>query len=380
MEIYLDNAATTVIHDEVVDFMRAYLEEEYGNPNSAHRFGVEARKAVNKAREQVAQTIGAEPDEVYFTSSGTEANNWALKCLPANGAVNRVAISAIEHSSVRNTAKALGEGMHEIIPVDEYGMVTPDALKKVLGENNDIQLVSIHHANNEIGTLQPIAELAEIAHDHDALFHTDAVQTYGKIRFDVFDLGVDMLSMSAHKVHGPMGVGALYVRSGVELKSFIHGGGHENGMRAGTLNVSGIVGFGLASEMAWSYMDDEAIRQTALIEDMWARISETVKGSKRNGHPTERIPNILSVTLPNVDCYNLTAEMGNRYNIFMGCGSACSTDGSGSKVIRALGGSVAESRSTIRMSISKYNDKRQCSRAAGFLHAAINQCKKQEYF
>jgi len=377
MEKYLDNAATTICDITVVDEMQPYLEEQYGNPETVYHLGVEADKAIHKARDRVATLIGSDEDDVFFTSGGTESNNWVLKSIRPKDGRNRIIATEIEHPSILNTLRHLGQNglLFTLLAPDEYGLIDPEDLKDAMGD--DVLLVSIQHGNNEIGTMQPIEELAGIAHEGGALFHTDAVQTVGKVRFDVDEMDMDFMSMSAHKLHGPKGVGALYVKPGISIESFLHGGNQERGGRSGTLNVPGIVGFGKAAEIAWSNVLSESVRQTEIIEKMSMDLHDVVDGIRRNGHHSKRLPNILSVTIPDVECQFVVAELSKRFDVCIGCGSACSKKDEPSYVIRAIGGSLRDAFNTLRISISRYNTYEDCVEAGRYIAIAIGLCRRK---
>ncbi len=297
--IYLDYNATTPIAKEVADAMLPYLYDHFGNPSSGHMFGVQAKLAIDLARRQVAELIGAQPAEIIFTSGGTEANNHAIRgyCEQHQEKGKHIITSAIEHPAVLEVCRYLGQKGYEvtILGVDQYGLVNPSDLKAAI--RPDTILISIMHANNEVGSIQPLKELTAIARSYDVAFHTDAAQSMGKIAVNVDDLGVDMLSIAGHKLYAPKGVGAFYVRSGIELKNLMYGAGHENGRRPGTENLLEIVGLGKACAIA---ARDLASNQQHLMAMRDFLHSELVKvlGSERihlNGDPTHRLPNTLSL-------------------------------------------------------------------------------------
>ncbi|WP_369424806.1 cysteine desulfurase family protein, partial [Methanothrix sp.] len=264
--IYMDHSATTPVAPEVLEAMLPYFRERYGNASSLHEFGREARDAVEGAREKLASLIGASPEEIYFTSGGTESDNLALKGVALSGRGRHIITTSIEHPAVLEVCRSLERMGFEVtyIPVDDKGIVDPAEIERAI--RDDTVLISVMHANNEIGTIQPVESIAEIASERDILLHTDAVQTVGKIPVNVDRLGVDLLSVSAHKFYGPKGVGALYVRKGTRIESIIQGGGPERGLRSGTENVPGIVGMGRAAGLASEMMEREAERLTALRE------------------------------------------------------------------------------------------------------------------
>jgi cysteine desulfurase len=376
-QIYLDNAATTRVSPEVFEAMKPFFAEEYGNSSTLYRQGREAAKAVATAREQVAGLINANVPEIYFTSGGTESDNWAVKglvCGERCGAGRKhVITSAIEHHAVLETVRFMERHMGcvaTVLPVDEYGLVDPQTLRDSL--RDDTALVSIMAANNEVGTVEPIRELAEIAHDRGALFHTDAVQAAGKIPLDVRELGVDLLSLSGHKFHAPKGIGALYVRKGVRLGSFMHGGMQENNRRAGTLNNHGIVGLGKAAELAKKSLGAETGRQRALVEDLWKKLSAAIPEIRRNGHPEKRVPNILSVCLEGVEGEAILLRL-DMYGIMVSSGSACTTGSlDPSHVLLALGLPAEKAHGSVRFSLGQESAQEDIDKVAEVLPKVVS--------
>ena len=366
-EIYLDNAATTMIDPDVFDAMRPFIEENYGNHESSHHLGRQAKEAVDKAREQVAELLGCKPERVFFTSGGTESNNWALKGLKSSG--NAIAISSIEHPSVTKSAKAatLDGPLLKVIPVDASGLLKMDELEKALA-NRDVKLVSIQYANNEVGTVQPIMEIAAMVHAKGAVFHVDAVQAFGKILVIPEVDGIDLLSISAHKIHGPKGVGALFIKEGVKLEPMMHGGPQEGGMRAGTTPVHQVVGFGVAAELARCSIKTEEPRQRALVKQLASALAEMAKGV-RNGHPDKCLPNILNMRFP-VDASMLAATLNKEYGVCVACGAACSRSRP-SMVLRALGQTEAQASQAIRISLSRYTTEEHIRFLSGGIQPAI---------
>lgn len=300
--VYLDNAATTPLADEVFAAMEPYLRDDYGNPSSLHQPGMVAARAVGRARQQVAELLGASPGELAFTSGGTEADNWALTGSVLATGKRHLVISAIEHHAVSETCAYLRARLDcqlTVLAVDAAGRVAPEALAAALTPAT--ALVSIILGNNEVGTLQDVAALAAVAHDHGVPFHTDAVQAVAKVPIAVRELGLDLLSLSAHKFNGPKGVGALYIRKGSVLDPYQHGGGQESGRRAGTVNVPGVVGLGAAAALGAGRLQERAQTEYRLVEELWEMLQRDIPGIKRNGHPTLRLPNILNVSIPGVD-------------------------------------------------------------------------------
>lgn len=363
MNIYLDNAATTRVLPEVRDAMLPFLSDDFGNPSSKHYdLGRRARRAVMAARQQIAALLKAEvpADEdrvrgVYFTACATESNNWVLQNAPlANKGKKHLIVSAVEHPAVLTTAAFMEKHYGyrvTVVPVDATGLVDPAAVEKALSP--DTALVSVMVANNEVGTLEPVAEIAKIAHQGGALMHTDAVQAAGKIPLDVNALGVDFLSISGHKFHGPKGVGALYVAPGINLPPLIHGGGQENNHRAGTYNVAGIVGMGKAAEIAMAEMAESAPRQFALVERLWQGLSAASPKIYRNGHPEKRIPNVLNVRYDGAEGEAVLLRL-DMFGIQVSSGSACATgDIKASHVLLALGIPQENAHGSIRFSLGR---------------------------
>jgi cysteine desulfurase len=354
--VYLDYAATTPTDPRVVEAMRPYFNEKYGNASSIHTFGQEARAAVEKAREQVAALIGAGPEEIVFTSGGTEADNFALEgiAFASEKKGDHIITSAIEHHAVYECSKFLEKRGFKItyIPVDKDGLVDPEAVRKAVTDKTI--LVSIMHANNEIGAIEPVAEISKIVKGKGIYFHSDAVQTVGHLPVKVNELGVDLLSISAHKLYGPKGVGALYIRKGTRLVPFLHGGGQENGRRASTHNVPGIVGFGAAAELAGKEMDRENSRISALRDKLIKGILVKIPDSRLNGHPDLRLPNNVNVIIQYVEGESMLLNL-DMQGVAASTGSAC-TSGSlePSHVLLALGLSPELAHGSLRFTLGKY--------------------------
>jgi cysteine desulfurase len=353
--IYLDYAATTPTRPEVVQAMLPYYSEAFGNPSSLYSYGLEARQAIETARNKVAAAIGAKKEEIVFTGGGSEADNLAIKGVAfANGRKgNHIITSVIEHHAVLATCKFLEKRGFKVtyLPVDKYGLVDPEKVRKAITEKTI--LISIMHANNEIGTIQPIAEIGKIARKAKVYFHTDAVQTIGHILVDVNELKVDMLAMSAHKFYGPKGVGVLYVRKGTKIVSLINGGEQEMGRRAGTENVPGIVGLGKAIELAGQEMAPEAERLTALRNKLIQGIPARIEKVQLNGHPQQRLPNNVNFSVEYIEgestCLNLDLE-----GICISTGSACSSaEAKPSHVLLAIGLSPEKARSSLRFTLGR---------------------------
>ncbi len=353
--IYADNAATTKVAPEVVDAMLPYFTETYGNPSSIYNEGRTARVAVEKAREQVAKAIGASPKEIYFTGSGSEADNWALRstarALSKKG--NHIITSAVEHHAVLHTCQDLEKQGFEVtyLPVDKYGMVSPDDIKAAIKDTTI--MISIMFANNEIGTIMPIAEIGKIAKEAGVVFHTDAVQAVGNVEIDVKAMNIDMLSLTAHKFHGPKGCGALYVRQGVKLMSFITGGAQERMRRAGTENVPGIVGLGKAIELATANIKEKQEKLIALRDRYIKKVLETVPYSRLNGHPTERLAGNANISFEYIEGEGLLLSLDMK-GIAASSGSAC-TSGSldPSHVLLAIGLKHEQAHGSLRTSFGE---------------------------
>ena len=337
--IYLDNAATTAVSPEVLTAMLPYFTECYGNPSSIHSTGRDAHKAVDAARRQVAAAINADPAEIYFTAGGSESDNWAIKgtAFAKRDKGNHIITTAIEHHAVLHTCQWLEKQGFEVtyLPVDENGLVSVEDVEKAITDKTI--LISIMAANNEIGTIEPIAEIGALARSRGILFHTDAVQAVGAIPLDVKAMNIDMLSMSGHKFHGPKGIGALYIRKGVRLDTLIAGGAQERGKRAGTENLSGIVGIGKAIEIATRDMEANAARMTALRDKLIHGILENIPDVRLNGHPTRRLPNNVNVSVRYIEGEALLLRL-DLAGIAGSSGSAC-TSGSldPSHVLLAIG-------------------------------------------
>jgi cysteine desulfurase len=361
--------------------MRPYLEERYGNPETVYRLGRESKKAVEDSRATIADILKCTPDEIFFTSGGTEANNWAIKGIRLQG-YGGIIVGAIEHASVLEPANSLfgkadKRALFEI-PVDSFGLVDLNALETHLQMPQGKQwLVSIQYANNEIGTVQPVEKIAELCKRYGAVFHCDAVQAFGKIDFDVDDVGADMISLSAHKIHGPMGMGALYVKKGTLLKPLLHGGGQERGMRSGTLAVPEIVGFAKAAELAMAALPTQMPRLMRISEWLAEQLRLS-SGGIRNGHPTQRLPNIVSITLPGIESEVVCGIMCSKYKSCLSAGSACSTTKRRSHVLEAIGRDSRDVLSTLRISLSRYNSDRDVMAAMGQIQAAVKQSKTRE--
>lgn len=375
--IYLDYAATTPTHPEVVKAMLPYFTESFGNPSSIYSYGQEAKEAVETARAQVARLINARTEEIVFTSGGTEADNFALKgvALANDAKCNHIITSTIEHHAVLESAKYLEQRGFQVtyLPVDKYGLVDPSDVLKAI--TNKTILVSVMHANNEVGTIEPIAEIGRITRETGVYFHTDAVQTVGHIPVNVNELGVDLLSMSAHKLYGPKGVGALYIRKGTKIVSLLHGGEQERRRRASTENVPGIVGLGKAAELAKSEIDEEARRLTLLRDKLTKNLLERIEHTQLNGHPTRRLPNNVNISVEYVEgesmCLNLDLE-----GICASTGSACSSSSAEpSHVLLAIGLPPQQAHGSLRFTLGKWTTEEDIERVLGVLPGIVSKLR-----
>jgi cysteine desulfurase len=375
--IYLDYAATTPTHPEVMKAMLPYFADSFGNPSSIHSYGQEAKDAVERARVKVAALIGAKSEEIVFTGSGTEADNFAVKgvALSRQAKGNHIITSSIEHHAVLETCKFLGKQGFSItyLPVDGYGMVDPNDAKKAITKKTI--LVSIMHANNECGTIEPVAEIGNIAREAEIYFHTDAVQTVGHIPLDVNKSNVDLLSISAHKLYGPKGVGALFIRKGTRISSFMHGGNQERGRRASTENVPGIVGFGKAAEIAQQEMLEEAQKLTALRDRLIEGILEGIEYTQLNGHPVKRLPNSVNVSINYVEGESILLNL-DLDGICASTGSACSSeDLAPSHVLVAMGLPHLQAHSSLRFTLGKWTTEEDISKVLDVLPGIISKLR-----
>ena len=356
-KIYLDHSATTRTDEDVAKLTLEYMTEFYGNPSSVHSFGRETRKVMEDAREKVAKAIGAEPNEIIFTSGGTEADNLAIRGVAyankKNG--NHIITSSIEHHAVLDTCKSLeGEGFQvTYLPVDEDGMVKPEDVRSAITDQTI--LISVMHANNEVGTIQPIKEIGALAREKGIFFHSDTVQSIGKIPVDVNELNIDLLAVSAHKFYGPKGVGCLYMRKGVRMLPITFGGAQERKRRPGTHNVPGIVGFGLAIEKAVNSIDEQMSYQMRLRDKLIRELTGRIEDVKLNGHPTERLPNNVNLSFRFIEGESLLLSLDMK-GIAASSGSAC-TSGSldPSHVLLAMGLSHEIAHGSLRITLGKDN-------------------------
>ena len=373
--IYLDYNATTPIDPEVAAAMLPYIREHFGNPSSSHAFGVAARKGVENARGQVAALLNCSPAEVLFTSGGTESNNHAIKGAAGvhRGKGNHIITSAFEHPAVTEVCAFLALDGYEItcVPVDAHGIIDVEALEKAITERTI--LVSVMHANNEVGTIQPIGEIARMARKRGILVHTDAAQSVGKIPVDAVELGVDLLSVAGHKLYAPKGVGALYIREGVQLEKFMHGAGHETGRRAGTENVIGVAGLGAACEAARRDLAANMDRMKRTRDRIEEGLLRAVAEVRVNGHPARRLPNTLSVSFRGVDAGGLLQSME---GLAASAGAACHGNSVElSRTLRALAVPIEWARGTIRLSTGKYTTDGEADRAVEIIAGAVKRLR-----
>lgn len=364
--IYLDYNATTPVAPEVLEEMLPYLKEHFGNPSSSHAYGQEAKRAVEMARERVAGLLGCDPGEIIFTSGGSEANNMVLKgtALANRQGGKHIITSAIEHPSVLNTCRYLeGQGFKvTYLPVDRYGMVDPEDVRQAI--HPETILISIMHANNEVGTIQPLAAIGEIAREHVIAFHTDAAQSVGKVVTKVDELRVDLLTVAGHKLYAPKGIGALYARKGTVPEPLVHGAGHEQGRRAGTENVAGIVGLGKACETAQKLLTETMPALTGLRDYFYDLLRQRAEVSL-NGHPTQRLPNTLNVSFAGVSGSKLLEKAP---EIAASTGSACHSGAETmSPVLAAMGLEPQEGHGAVRLSLGRQTTRQEVEKAAGLL-------------
>ncbi len=381
--IYLDHAATTPVADEVFGAMRPYFSEKFGNPGSLHSFGREARDAMESARKEISSFIGARPNEIVFTGVGTEADNMAIMgvAFSENAAFgkkeqkNHIITSKIEHPAVRETCKYLEKRGWKItwLDVNSEGLIDPEDVEKAI--TKETILVTIMHVNNEIGTIQPIEEIGKICRKHRVYFHVDAVQSYGKILINVKKMNIDLLSASSHKIYGPKGVGMLYVNQDVKIAPIIHGGGHETGLRSGTENVPGIVGFGKATELAKKAMKDEANREKKLQDKLIENLLK-IPGSRLNGSRNQRIYNNVNMSFEGVEGEALLLRLDEK-GIAVSTGSACSSKSlEPSPVLTAIGLKPEQAHGSLRITLGKDNTEQDIDYAIEQIRNIVNSLRK----
>ena len=374
--IYLDHAATTPVHPDVLEAMMPYLTTQYANPSTLYTFGREARAAVEDARAKVAALIGADPSEIYFTAGATESDNWAIMGIASatESKGKHIITSAIEHHAVLGTCEFLKRRGYEItlIPVDGDGLVNPEDVRRAITDQT--VLITIMHSNNEVGVIEPIAEIGSVARERGIIFHTDATQSVGKVPIDVSQLNVDLLSLSGHKLYGPKGIGALYVRKGTRILPYIHGGGQESSKRAGTHNVPGIVGLGKAAEIAQLTMAEESAREIALRNRLIADIL-AIPDTRLNGHPTLRLPNNVNVSIEGAEGESMILML-DMLGICVSSGSAC-TSGSlaASHVLLAMGLPHELAHGSLRLTLGKDTTDEDIDRVLEVLPGIISRLR-----
>ena len=373
--IYLDNAASTQVHEKVVDEMLPYFKEQFGNPSSIHKYGRLASMAVQNARKRIATLINAEPKEILLTSGGTESNNTALYGIAHRSKGKHVITSSIEHDAILEPCKLLEKDGFQVtyLPVDKHGLVSLDNVKSAISP--DTCLISIMFANNEVGTIQPIKEICKLAHEKNIPMHTDAVQAIGKTPIDVKDLGVDLLSISSHKINGPKGVGALYIKNGTKLDPLILGGGQENGLRSGTENVPNIVGFGKACQIVKENMEQNEQHFRKLGTKLTSRILQEIPHVTFNGHPEKRIPNNTHFTFLGVGGEDLIIKLDEN-GIAASTGSACSVRiQKASHVLKAMGFSHEQILGSLRLTIGTSNTEKEIDDTVEILKKVVNELR-----
>ncbi len=370
--IYLDYNATTPVDPRVIDAMLPYLREHFGNPSSSHYYGSQARAGVDTAREQVASLLGCAPGEIVFTGGGSESDNLAIKGVAEayRDRGNHIITCQIEHPAVLNTCRYLERHGYRVtyLPVDPEGRVDPNAVARAI--TPETILITLMHANNEVGTIQPLGAVSQIAREHGILFHTDAAQSVGKIPTRVDELGVDLLTVAGHKLYAPKGIGALYVRRGMSLEPLIHGAGHEHGLRAGTENTASIVGLGAACELAALTLDESVRQQTALRDRLYQGLCKRVQTVQLNGHPTERLPNTLNVSFVGQDSSLLLPSVP---EIAASTGSACHAgETEPSAVLLAMGVPRDVALGAVRLSLGRWTTEEEIDRAVEILARQVN--------
>lgn len=376
-KVYMDHAATTPLSKEVLEEMYPYFSNIFGNPSSIHGFGREARKAIDLARDRVAKALNAKAEEIYFTGGGSESDNWAIKgvALANRNKGNHIITSSIEHHAVLHTCEFLEKQGFDVtyLPVDEYGMVDPEDVRKAI--NSNTILISIMFANNEIGTIQPIKEIGAIAREKGVYFHTDAVQAVGHVPIDVQDMNIDLLSLSGHKLYGPKGVGALFIRKGVKIAPLMHGGAQERNRRAGTENVPGIVGLGKAVELANENMEASNERLVRLRDRLIQGIFSKIDHIRLNGHPTKRLPGNVNISFEYIEGESLLLSLDMK-GIAASSGSAC-TSGSldPSHVLLAIGLSHEIAHGSLRLTLGEENTEEDVDYVLEVLPDIVNRLR-----
>jgi cysteine desulfurase len=378
--IYLDNAASTQIHEDVLTSMLPYLKEQYGNASSIHRYGRMSRKAIEKSRKQIASLINADPSEILITSGGTESNNTVLRGISMKNTQSNIITSSIEHDAILEPCKKLSQNGLEIkyLQVDKFGMINPSDLKNDISDNTC--LVSIIFGNNEVGTVQKISKISQICHEKKIPFHTDAVQTIGKIPIDVKELGIDLLSISSHKLHGPKGIGALYIKNGIQIDPIILGGGQEHGLRSGTENVANIVGFGKACEIAKNNLTENMAYVTKLRDLLIEKVLDEIPEVTLNGDPKSRLPNNAHFTFLGVNGEDLIIKL-DEYGIAASTGSACSVNTQrASHVLHAMGFSHEQITGSLRLTLGIFNNEKEIDQTVDSLKKIVEELRSVSPF
>ena len=378
--IYLDNAASTQIHDDVLESMLPFLKEQFGNPSSIHRYGRLARKAIEKARKQIASLINADPSEILLTSGGTESNNTALNGTAIKNPSSQIITSNIEHDAILEPCKKLSQNGFDVkyVSVDKSGLIDISELKNYLSEKTGI--VSIMYGNNEVGTVQPISEITKLCHENNTIFHTDAVQAVGKIFIDVKELGVDLLSISSHKLYGPKGVGALYIKKGIDIDPVILGGGQEHGLRSGTENVANIVGFGKACEIAKNNLSENISHMKKLQEILVDKVSKEIPKVTLNGSTQFRLPNNTHFTFLGVNGEDLIIKL-DEHGIAASTGSACSVNTQkASHVLQSMGFTHEQITGSLRLTVGVNNDENEINQTVDSLKNIVSELRSVSPF
>lgn len=374
-KVYLDHSATTPLDPQVFEATKPYFMEVYGNASSIHQFGREARLAIDNARAQIARLINAQPEEIYFVSGGTEANNLAIKGIAYQNRSrgNHIITSQAEHDAVLNTCRALEKQGFEVtyLPVDRYGQVAPHVVKKAI--KPETILISIIHGNNEIGTINPIEEVGRIAQKANIYFHSDAVQSFGKVPIDIEAMNISLMSVSGHKIYGPKGVGVLYIRKGTDIESLFHGGSHEKKRRPGTENVPGIIGIAKAAQLIHERMESHKHNIGALRDYFQQQLLTRFENVQVNGHPTERLYHNLNIIFEGIDSETLLLHL-DKYGIAASNGSACNSGSiEPSHVLQAMGLSVEQANSAIRFTLGKDNTKGEIDYVISALETIVSK-------
>ena len=373
--IYLDNAASTQIHDDVLNSMLPFLKEQYGNPSSIHRYGRLTRKAIHKARKQIASLINADPTEILITSGGTESNNTALVGISSQFPSSQIITSSIEHDAILEPCKKLNSKGFQVdyLPVDKSGMINIEDLKNMISKKTS--LVSVMFGNNEVGTIQPISEITKICHENNVFFHTDAVQAVGKLPVDVKKLDVDLLSISSHKLYGPKGVGALYIKDGVKIYPMILGGGQEFRLRSGTENVASIVGFGQACEIAQNHLIENISLVKKLQTILVKKVLDEIPEVTFNGHSESRLTNNAHFTFLGVNGEDLIIKL-DEYGIAASTGSACSVNTQkASHVLESMGFSLEQITGSLRLTVGIFNTENEINETVDILKKVIEELR-----